>query len=202
MKNFSEDISMLAILSSLISIAGKFLLSLSQTHYAKKSNSDILRANASNMRNDIILSAGVLAGVGAAKLFRCPVLDPAVAVVIGLWVVKNSVFMFIDLNRELMDGNNNKELYKKLFEAVSSVQGVENPHRARIRKIASLYDIDLDIEVDPAITVYEAHEKAELVEDEIRKAIPDLYDVVIHIEPAGSDNHQRKEEYGLSPDEL
>ena len=101
-----------------------------------------------------------------------------------------------------MDGNTDNSLYQKLFAAASSVPGVTNPHRARIRKIAALFDIDLDIEVDPAMTVYDAHELSEQVEDAVRKEIPDVYDIVVHIEPAGSDDHQRKEEYGLKPENL
>ncbi len=200
--DFIQEVSLLALSAPLISIAGKFILMLTQRHLGIKANSDIIKANASNMKNDILLSGGVLAGLAISKFFKAPVIDPIVAIITGLLVLKNACELFIDLNRELMDGNADKELYKKLFNAVASVDGVSNPHRARIRKIASLFDISLDIEVDPMITVYEAHEKAELVEEAIRKEIPDLFDVMIHIEPAGSDEHQRPEEFGLTPEKL
>lgn len=196
------DVSLVALLASVISICGKTLLTLSQYALAKKANSDIVRANAENMRNDIVLSAAVLVGLGASRIFNCPILDPIIALIVGAWVVKNAVMLFKDLNMELMDGNTDKSLYKKIFSAATSVEGVFNPHRARIRKIASKWDISMDIEVNPSISVYDAHEKAEQVENAIRNEISDVYDVMIHVEPMGSDSHQPEERFGLAPHHL
>ena len=78
------------------------------------------------------------------------------------------------MNLELMDGNADSSLYKKLFDAVATVSGVQNPHKARIRRMASSFDIDLDIEVDPSLSVYEAHELSEQVESAIRREIPEI----------------------------
>ncbi len=196
----SNEESLLAVLAALISIVGKGGLLLTQCHYARKSNSDIVKANALNMRNDIIMSAGVLVGLSFSKLLHCPVLDPAVAFLVGLWIIKNAAVLFWDMNMELMDGNTDSSLYTRLFDAASRVEGVSNPHGARIRKIASRWDIDLHIEASPTITLFDAHELSEKVEEAIRTAISDVYSITIHIEPEGSDSHQRTEEYGLSPD--
>jgi len=201
-QDFSSDVSVLAIIAALISIGGKSILALIEFYYGKLADSEMVKANAQNMKSDIILSAGVLVGIAASRLLHQPLLDPIVACLVGLWVIKNAIQIFKQINLELMDGNTDNSLYQKLFAAASSVPGVTNPHRARIRKIAALFDIDLDIEVDPAMTVYDAHELSEQVEDAVRKEIPDVYDIVVHIEPAGSDDHQRKEEYGLKPENL
>ena len=197
----TQEISYLALIAAGISIAGKILLCISQFHYAKRSGSDILKANALNMKSDIVLSAGVLLGLLLSFIFKRPKLDPIVAVIVGLWVVKNGVILFWEVTQELIDGNTDKSLYKKLFDATLSVPGALNPHKARIRKMASFYDIDLDFEVDPDMTVKNAHELTEKVEQAIRSAIPEVYDVQIHVEPLGGcSNHN--ENYGLSPEIL
>ncbi len=201
-KNFNSDISYIAILASVISIFGKTVLALVQFKLGKKAGSQIVKANAINMKNDIIMSSGILIGLGTSRIFNFPILDPIIAIAVGIWVVKNAIELYIEMNTELMDGNIDKEFYHKLFDAVSKVRGVTNPHSARIRRIASRYDIDLDVEVAPSMTVYEAHEIIEQLENEIRKAIPDIYVVTIHMEPLDSCKHQRPEEYGLSPDKL
>ncbi|MBP5746895.1 MAG: hypothetical protein J6W63_00850, partial [Treponema sp.] len=144
----------------------------------------------------------ILVGLFLSEQFKLPILDPIIALLVGLWVIKNAAKLFLQVNFELMDGNADNSLYQKLFSAVSSVQGVHNPHKARIRKMASLFDIDLDIEVDPAMTVYDAHEKAEQVEEASREVIPEASDIQLHIEPLGSDSHQREEKYGLKPDDM
>ncbi len=196
------QISGLAVVAALISIAGKVLLAALEQHYGKIADSEMVKANAQNMKSDIILSAGVLVGLAAAEFFHKPILDPIVASLVGCWVIKNAIEIFKQVTLELMDGNTDNSLYKKLFAAAYSVPGVTNPHRARIRKMASLFDIDLDIEVDPQMTVYDAHELTEQVEEAVRREIPDVYDIVVHVEPAGSDNHQRQEEYGLRPENM
>ena len=199
--NTSEE-SSLAIIAAVISIAGKTLLALVQYHYGDLANSDIVKANAQNMKNDIVMSSAVLIGLAASHFLHFPALDPIIALAVGLWIIKNAAAIFLDMNMELMDGNTDKSLYTKLFEAATSVEGAKNPHSARIRKIASHYDIDLDIEASPELTLFEAHEISERVEDAIRAAISDAYTVTIHIEPEGSASHQRPEEYGLEPRSL
>lgn len=200
--NFSNSISQLAILAASISITGKIVLALIENSLGKKADSEMVKANAQNMKNDIILSAGVLIGLLASHFFKCPVLDPIIAMAVGLWVVKNAVQLFAQMNVELMDGNTDDTLYEKLFKAACSVKGVSNPHRARIRKIASRWDIDLDIEVNANLSVHSAHEICQKVETAIRKSIPDVYDIMVHVEPAGHSNHHATEQFGVSPETL
>ena len=194
--------STILLIVSLISIAGKLLLAWSQYRLGKKAGSIMILANAKNMVTDSIISISVLVGLAAARLLSLPVLDPLVAFLVGLWVLKNAISIFMQMNLELMDGNHDKELYHRLFAAVKTVQGVSNPHRVRIRKIAAHWDIDMDIEVDPDITLHDAHELAEQVEAAVRNAIPDVYDIVVHMEPEGHGDHHRQEQYGLSEADL
>ena len=189
--------SLPAVIVTCVSIGGKILLSYSQHVIGKKAGSAIISANAQNMLSDVIISASVLFGIGCAVFFKQPVLDPIVAFLVGLWIIKNAVFLFREINIELMDGNRDEELYRKLFEAIRSVDGVTNPHRARIRKIAAYLDIDLDIEVSPDMSVREAHEKAEAVSAAVKNSIPNIYDIMIHVEPAGLICEYEEEGFGL-----
>ena len=200
--DYTEQTSMIALYAAVISIIGKTILAFIQYRLGSIADSQIVKANAMNMKNDIIMSASVLIGLILSKIFKAPILDPIIALVVGLWVIKNAAELCIEMNTELMDGNVDKEIYKKLFEAVSNAKQVYNPHSARIRKMASSFDIDLDVEVEPSMTVYEAHEIIEKLEESIRKEIPDIYAVTIHMEPLNSSCHQPQEEFGLSPDNL
>lgn len=192
----------IALTATTISIAGKLLLAWCQHRLGKKSGSMMVLANARNMATDSIISISVLVGLAAAQLLKLPVIDPVVAFLVGLWVLKNAVSLFMEMNLELMDGNQNKELYRTLFAAVRTVEGVSNPHRVRIRKIASRWDIDMDIEVDAYISLHDAHELAEQVEAAVRQAIPDVYDIMVHMEPEGHSSHHPEEQYGLSESDL
>jgi len=53
----------------------------------------------------------------------------------------------------------------------------------------------MDVEVDPNITVTDAHEIARKVENIIKESLPNVYDIVVHIEPYG--NEEENEKFGL-----
>ena len=187
--------SLPALIGTLVSIAGKLLLAWSQFEFGKKANSPMLRANAKNMAADVMLSAGVLAGLGLSMFFNIGIIDSWAAVLVGVWVIKTALGIFSETNAELMDGGSDKSFYQDVFEAVKSVEEAGNPHRVRMRRIAGLWDIDIDIEVSPKKTVMEAHWIAFRVEKAIKKRVENVYDIMVHIEPEGN---IESEGFGLS----
>ena len=186
--------TMAGLIVTIISIAGKLLLAWSQYLFGKKANSPMLKANAKNMSTDVLLSAGVLMGLVCTRFFEVGIIDSWVALLVGLWVIKSAVGIFIEVNSELMDGGSDKAFYQTVFDAVKSVEEAGNPHRVRMRRIAGLWDIDIDIEVPPNKTVVEAHWIAYKVESAIKEKIKNVYDIMIHIEPEGN---LEKEGFGL-----
>lgn len=187
--------SLPALVVTLISIAGKLLLAMSQYAFGKKADSPMLKANAKNMSADVLLSLGVLLGLGLSRLFDIGIIDSWAALLVGIWVIKSALGIFMEVNTELMDGGSDKIHYQTVFDAVNSVEEAGHPHRVRIRRIAGLWDIDIDIEVPPNKTVIEAHWIAYKVEKAIKERMENVYDIVIHVEPAGN---MENEGYGLS----
>ncbi len=194
-----------ALVVTAVSMAGKGFLAWTQFHYGRRADSAMLRANGKNMAGDILISAAVLTGLFLAVAAGIPAADPMAAVLVGLWVVRNAFGIFREANLELMDGNADTSLYTLLFDAVRAVPGAGKPHRARMRRIAGAWDIDLDIEVDGAMTVRDSHELAGAVEREIRLRVENVLDIVVHVEPAGasgSESHEGGEGYGLDEGSL
>ncbi len=185
----------LALAVTIVSIIGKVLLSYYQQKQGKRVNSSMLIANAVNMRNDVLISVGVLVGLGFTFLLNLPVLDTVTGFVISLFIIWSSVKIFMDANVELLDGVKDETVYNRIFEAVEKVPEAHNPHRARIRNIGSLYMIALDIEVDGNITLNEAHQIAHEVEGMILETVENVYDIVVHVEPLGKEHP--KERFGI-----
>ena len=196
---FSDEVkeipSAIAIYVTVFSIAGKLLLALYQYKQGKKINSSMLTANAINMRNDVIISSGVLLGLIFTFIFKLPILDSITGLIISLFIIKSSISIFMDSNVELMDGVKDVNIYNKIFEAVEKVPGAGNPHRVRSRMIGNLYNITLDIEVAPQMTLMQAHEIADAVEKSIENSIDNVYDILVHVEPAGK--CQTDEKFGI-----
>lgn len=177
--------SMLAIWVTLFSIVGKLLLAVYQRRQGRRIDSPMLTANAVNMRNDVLISVGVLIGLAFTFILRLPILDSVTGLVISLFIIKSSISIFLESNVELMDGVKDENIYQKIFEAVDRVPGACNPHRVRSRQIRGMYEISLDVEADGRITLDDAHQIAHDVEESIKMSVQNVYDIVVHVEPEG-----------------
>ncbi|RLD32162.1 MAG: cation transporter [Bacteroidetes bacterium] len=183
-----------------ISIFGKAFLAFYKYNAGKKVNSSMLLADAKNMMNDILISISVLIGLIFTYLLKMPIVDTVTALIISIWIMKVAFDIFLETSVELMDGLEDQSIYNKVFNATCGVEGVKNPHRTRIRKINTMYIIDMDIEVDGKLTVTEGHDISKKVHDCIQNQIENIYDVIIHVEPIG--NKEEAEKFGLSKDSI
>jgi cation diffusion facilitator family transporter len=186
--------SLLAIYVTIFSIVSKAGLAFYQFGVGKKIKSNMIIANAKNMRNDILISLSVLLGLIFTQILHLSILDLITAMAVSIWIMKAGFGIFMETSRELMDGVDNPEIYYKIFDAVEEA-GAVHPHRVRIRKHSNLYTVGLDIEVDGTLSIDEGHKIAKKVEDNIKKKVENIYDVMVHVEPSGN---IEKEKYGLS----
>ncbi len=184
----------------IISIAGKQLLARYLRKTGKNIDSPMLLANAKNMQNDVIISIAVLLGLVFTHVFNYPLLDVLTAFAVSIWIMIVAIKIIIRSSRELMDGLDDPGIYNTITKSVSNVEGAHNPHRIRARKMAHYYMIALDIEIDGKKSLNEGHEIAHKVEDEIKKNINNVYDILVHIEPIGAD--RSNEVFGVSPSDL
>ncbi len=186
--------TLLAIYVTIFSIISKAALAFYQFKIGKKIESNMVIANAKNMRNDILISSSVLVGLVFTHVFHLPVLDSITALAVSIWIMKAGFDIFMETSRELMDGSDNPDIYYKIFDAVEEV-GAVNPHRVRIRKHSNMYTVALDIEMDGNLSINEGHKMAKKVENIIKEKVEHVYDVLVHVEPKGN---VEKEKFGLS----
>ncbi len=192
--------SMIAVYVTILSIIGKSILSVWQFRIGRRINSQMIIANARNMRNDIVISASVLIGLIFTFIFKMPVFDSITALLVSIWIIKVAFEIYKESNLEMMDGLKDTTIYDKVFQSVDEVEGAYNPHRIRIRKISELYLIALDIEVNQDIKVSDAHLIAKHVENRLKMNIDNIFDILIHVEPLG--NVEGDESVGISKENL
>jgi len=186
----------IALLVTVVSIVGKLIIAQYQSVIAAKTQSPMVKADSINMRNDVFLSIAVLIGLIATFVVDLPIIDKLLGLGLGLWIVWTGAQLFLSINSELMDSfPEREELYHTLFHTIEEFPEISNPHKVRIRKINYLYDIDIDIEVDGYLSVFVSHKIAMDLEKRIRETIPNVYDVLIHVEPL---SNQETEQFGLS----
>lgn len=97
---------------------------------------------------------------------------------------------------EVMDAAPDPQLEASVRRLAADVSGVLHVEACSIRKMGFEYFVDLHVEVKETMTVREGHEVAHRVKDAIRAVLPQVQDVLIHIEPEGDAARKR-----LSPRE-
>ena len=112
---FSDEVkerpSAIAIFVTIYSIVVNLMLASYQYKQGKKIDSSMLTANAINMRNDVVISAGVILGLIFTFIFKLPILDSITGLIISLFIIKSSIGIFLDSNVELMDGVKDVNVY-------------------------------------------------------------------------------------------
>jgi len=82
-----------------------------------------------------------------------------------------------------MDEHLYDDLIDEIRKVSHEVEGVIETEKCFIRKAGMKYHVDLHAVVDANISVKAGHDIAHLLTDTLRKEIPELGHVLIHIEP-------------------
>ncbi len=175
----------LAFWAALVSIALKesiFRYTLRQSVVLK---SQALEANAWHHRSDALSSVGTALGIGGAIFFgeKWAVLDPLASIVVGLFIVRVSVGLLRGGIGDLTEQSLPDAVEQEILQLAGSVEGVEEPHDLRTRKIGNHYAIELHILMDGNVPLLVAHDKATAIEDLLRKQYGEETHVVVHVEP-------------------
>ena len=175
----------LAFWAALVSIALKesiFRYTLRQSVVLK---SQALEANAWHHRSDALSSVGTALGIGGAIFFgeKWAVLDPLASIVVGLFIVRVSVSLLRGGIGDLTEQSLPDAVEQEILQLAGSVEGVEEPHDLRTRRIGNHYAIELHILMDGNVPLLVAHDKATAIEDLLRKQYGEETHVVVHVEP-------------------
>ena len=190
----------IALAAALISILVKEALYRWTATAGKRVRSPALAANAWHHRSDAISSLPVLATVGIAFIFPTwSFLDHVGAVIVSIFILHAAMKIVWPAFSELIDAGAPAEIHGKIVEISCSHRGVLQIHKVRTRYISSSLQIDMHIVVDGSISVRDGHTIADEVESRIMAAIPEVLDVVIHVDPpdaAGIVDEGRPDEDG------
>ena len=82
-----------------------------------------------------------------------------------------------------MDEAPDPKIVEQIRQIASGASGVERVEKCFVRKAGHLFFVEMHVEVDPQMTVLRSHEIAHDVKDRIRTRMPEVSDVLVHIEP-------------------
>ncbi len=157
----------------------------------RRYRNEAILANAWHHRSDAFTSVAAAVGIGGAVLGgpRWGFLDHLTAVVLAAFLVVVALRIVRDALSRLSDRAPAPEVQERLRRAIAAIPGVQGLHafRARQSGAGGTIEMDVHVEVDPALTVRQGHDIASQVESELKREMPDISGIVVHIEPpAGS----------------
>jgi cation diffusion facilitator family transporter len=137
-------------------------------------------------RSDAITSMAALIGIVIAVIGGpgYESADDFAALIAAAIIAWNGLRLVGPALNELMDASPDTSLTERVRAEAAATEGVIGIEKCLIRKMGGRYFVDMHVEVDPQMTVVRAHQIAHEVKDRVRSKLPQIQDVLIHIEPA------------------
>lgn len=153
---------------------------------SKETHSSSLKADAWHHRSDAITSVAAFIGISVALFFGkgYESADDWAALFASGFILYNSYLIFRPALGEIMDEHLYDDLIITIRQKALQVDGVIDTEKCFIRKAGMKFHVDLHAIVDANITVKKGHDIAHDLKDYLRKEIPQLGHVLIHIEPS------------------
>jgi cation diffusion facilitator family transporter len=151
---------------------------------AKEEDSMALEADALHLKTDVYTAAGVGVGLLLLTVTGFKILDPIVAMLVALLIIKESWELVRKAFNPLLDvklSDTDEAAIKKVMEAHKDE--FIDYHELRTRKSGSMRYIDFHMNVKGNLTVAESHALTERIEKDIEAELKNA-NINIHIEPA------------------
>lgn len=152
---------------------------------AVETNSSSLKADAWHHRSDAITSISAFIGITIALIMGkgYEAADDWAALFAAAFILYNSYLIFRPALGEIMDEHLYDDIQQQIKEISVQEPGILATEKCWIRKAGMSYHVELHAIVNGSIPVREGHELAHRLQDRLRKEIPDLGHVLIHVEP-------------------
>jgi cation diffusion facilitator family transporter len=147
---------------------------------ARETNSIALEADALHLKTDVYTSLGVAVGLGLIIVTGVKWLDPVVAIIVAIFIIRESYSLIKRASTPLLDtawGDDEMEHLKRRLNEMEV-----NYHDLRTRVAGNYRFIDIHVEIPENESVGKAHQYCDKIENELKK-IYDNLTVTIHVEP-------------------
>lgn len=152
--------------------------------------SPALVADGKHIMTDVVTSAGVLVGLVLALATGWLWLDPVLAILVAINIVREGWHVISDSMNGLMDRAVDGDEEERIRGAIlANGGGAMEVHDIRTRTAGPLTFIEFHLVVDGRMTVEESHAICDRIEDGLRDEMPGAR-IVIHVEP----DHKAKDE--------
>lgn len=172
------------IIVMLVSAVANWIVSARLFKVAKESDSIALEADGHHLRLDVYTSAGILVGLVVVYATGISLIDRLLGLGVAIWIG----WIGIGLSRRaigpLLDLQLPAQEVERIVSLLHEDERVLDFHKLRTRKAGAQRHIDVHLIVKRDMSLADAHDLAEDVEDKIRNEF-DNVTILTHVEPEG-----------------
>ena len=149
---------------------------------AKKNGSAALEGDSKHLLSDVISTAGVWVGLFIVSLTGWSIVDPLLAFIVAILIIRMGAGLVIKSSSRLMDNSCKVEEAKIREVLLRHKYQFIDFHELKTRRNGNLVFCDLHLSVDGLLSVAEAHDLTDHLENELKGELPNA-NLTIHIEP-------------------
>ena len=172
------------VIVCIVTLVVKLSLYLYTRNIGKKYNNLLVEANSKDHRNDMLITSCNLIAV-IMSLFGIVIIDGIVGVLISLWILFSGLKIFKESYDVLMDKTISVETKDKVLDIIEEHKEIVKIQHFNATPVGYRYQVSFSIFVDGNMSTFDSHDIANKLEKEIIKKVPEIYLVVIHVNPYG-----------------
>jgi cation diffusion facilitator family transporter len=173
--------------AAMVGFIGNEVVARYRIRVGRQIGSAALVADGLHARTDGFTSLAVLLGVGGVAVgWRWA--DPVVGLLITVAILGVLRSALQQVGSRLMDAVE-PALVDQATAAIRSVDGIDGVRELRIRWIGHTLRAEVDVTVDPRLSVATAHDLAHHAEEHLLAYVPRLTAATIHVSPTGAHSH-------------
>ncbi len=185
--------TLLGVVIMAVSAIANYFVSRWLMRVGRATDSVALIADAWHLRTDVYTSLGVMSGLAVVAIARRLApgrsfdwIDPVVALMVALFIVRAAVKLTVGAVRDLLDVRLPLEELGRIEGYMQSRHDVLGYHDLRTRKAGGWRFVEIHLELPPDMTVRESHAIAHSVSLEIQERLPSS-SVMVHVDPSDED---------------
>ncbi|KAI8073676.1 cation efflux protein [Thamnidium elegans] len=156
----------------------------------RSERSDVLIANAWHHRSDAYSSFVALMAIGGTYA-GIPIFDPLGGILVSCMILKSGSEIMWSSSKELLDKSISESELDEIKNIVASVKdkNILDFYSIRGRKFGPFHHLDLTLQLNPNLPIYQAHAIEQSVRLAIKQKCCHVQEVIIHIDAEKQSRH-------------
>ncbi len=159
----------------------------------KQIHSEALITDGKHARTDGFTSLAVLIGA-LGSYFGFPIVDPIVGLFISALILHTVWESGKEVFTRMLDGVD-PSIVEQVKDAARAVHEVKSVTETRVRWLGHTLHAEINIAIDPKLSIEEGHNIAQKVHHELEDHLPHLSHIVIHVDPIGASGEKHHHEH-------